>query len=109
LNSARLLSKKQNTGCTLSAIWSHRDVGIYLSFIYKTCGEFYVDVSGVVVQYHCCYNFKVMKLTNNTAAVWWVAGRGVVRDGFGLCVGAALIISDCYVNVCTKFYAKTGG
>jgi hypothetical protein len=50
-----------------------------------------------------------MKLTNSAAAVWWVAGRGVVRDRFGLCVGAALIISDCYVNVCTNFYAKTGG
>jgi hypothetical protein len=50
-----------------------------------------------------------MKLTNSAAAVWWVVGRGVVRDGLGLCVGATLIISDCYVNVCTKFYAETGG
>jgi hypothetical protein len=47
-----------------------------------------------------------MKLTSSAAAVWWVAGRGVVRDGLGLCVGTVLIISDCYVNVCTKFYAK---
>jgi hypothetical protein len=45
-----------------------------------------------------------MKLTNSAAAVWWVVGRGVIRDGLGLCVGAALIISD--VNVCTKFYAQ---
>jgi hypothetical protein len=50
-----------------------------------------------------------MKLTNNAAAVWWVMGRVVVRDGLGLCVSAALIISDCYVNVCTKFCVKTGG
>ena len=35
--------------------------------------------------------------------------RVVARDGLELCVGAALIISDCYVNVCTKFYAETGG
>ena len=49
-----------------------------------------------------------MKLTSSAAAVWWVVGRGAVRDGLGLCVGAALVISDCYVNVCTKFYAKTG-
>jgi hypothetical protein len=34
------------------------------------------------------YNFKVMKLTSSAAAVWWVVGRGVVRDGLGLCVGA---------------------
>jgi hypothetical protein len=47
-----------------------------------------------------------MKLSNSAAAVWWVMGRGVVRDGLGLCVGAALVISDCYVNMCTKFYVK---
>jgi hypothetical protein len=56
-----------------------------------------------------CYNFKVMKLTSSAAAVWWVMGRVVVRDGLGLCIGATLIISDCYVNVCTKLYVKTGG
>jgi hypothetical protein len=50
-----------------------------------------------------------MKLTNSAAAVWWVVGRGVVRDRLGLCVGAALVISECYVNVYTKFYAETGG
>jgi hypothetical protein len=50
-----------------------------------------------------------MKLSSSAAAVWWVAGRGVVRNGLGLYVGATLIISDCYVNVCTKFYAKIGG
>jgi hypothetical protein len=50
-----------------------------------------------------------MKLTSRAVVVWWVVGRGVVRDGLRLCVGAALIISECYVNVCTNFYAKTGG
>jgi hypothetical protein len=50
-----------------------------------------------------------MKLTSSAAAVWWVMGRVVVRDGLGLCIGATLIISDCYVNVCTKLYVKTGG
>jgi hypothetical protein len=50
-----------------------------------------------------------MKLTNSVAAVWWVVGRVVVRQGLGLCEGAVLIISDCYVNVCSKFYAKTDG
>jgi hypothetical protein len=50
-----------------------------------------------------------MKSTISAAVVWWVVGRGVVRDGLGLCVGAALVISECYVNVCTKFYAETGG
>jgi hypothetical protein len=50
-----------------------------------------------------------MKLISSAAAVWWVVWRGVVRDVLGLCVGAMLIISDCYVNVCTKFYAKIGG
>jgi hypothetical protein len=45
-----------------------------------------------------------MKLSNSAAAAWWVMGRGVVRDGLGLCVGAALVISDCYVNMCTKFH-----
>jgi hypothetical protein len=33
----------------------------------------------------------------------------LVHVGLVLCVGAVLVISDCYVNVCTKFYAKTGG
>jgi hypothetical protein len=50
-----------------------------------------------------------MKLTSSVAVVWWVVGRGVVRDGLGLCVGATLVISNFYVNVCTKFYAETGG
>ena len=60
-------------------------------------------------RYHCCYNFKVMKLSSSAAAVWWVMERVVARDGLELCIGTALIISDCYVNVCTKFYAATGG
>jgi hypothetical protein len=47
-----------------------------------------------------------MKLTNSSAAVWWVVGRDVVRDVLRLCVGAALIISDGFVNVCTMFYAQ---
>jgi hypothetical protein len=50
-----------------------------------------------------------MKLTSSAAAVWWVVGRGVVRDRLGLCVRAVLVISECYVNVCTKFYAEIGG
>jgi hypothetical protein len=50
-----------------------------------------------------------MKLTSSAVAVWWVVGRGVVRDRMGLCVGAALVISECYMNVCTKFYIETGG
>jgi hypothetical protein len=50
-----------------------------------------------------------MKLTNSAAAVWCVVRRDVVHDGVGLCVGVALVISECYVNVCTKFYAATGG
>jgi hypothetical protein len=50
-----------------------------------------------------------MKLTSRAAGVWWVVGRGVVRDGLGLCLGAALVISECYVNVCTKFYVETSG
>jgi hypothetical protein len=49
-----------------------------------------------------------MKLSNSAAAVWWVMGRGVVRHELGLCVGAALVISDCYVNMCTIFMPKTG-
>jgi hypothetical protein len=31
------------------------------------------------------------------------------RRYWGLCIGAVLVISECYVNVCTKFYAVTGG
>jgi hypothetical protein len=50
-----------------------------------------------------------MKLTSSGAAVWWVVGRDVVHDVLGLCVGAALVISECYLNVCTKFYAEIGG
>ena len=50
-----------------------------------------------------------MKLSNSIAAVWWVMGRVVARDRLELCVGAALIISDCYVNTCTKVCVKTGG
>jgi hypothetical protein len=29
-------------------------------------------------------------------------GRVVARDGLELCVGAALFISVCYVDLCTK-------
>ena len=50
-----------------------------------------------------------MKLTNSAAVVWWVVERGVVRDELGLCAGVALVISECYENVCTMVYAETGG
>jgi hypothetical protein len=46
--------------------------------------EFYVDTSRVFVQYHCYHNFKDMKLSSSVAAVWWVMGRIVARDGFGI-------------------------
>jgi hypothetical protein len=37
-------------------------------------------------------------------------GRVVARDGLELCVGAALFISVCYVDLCTKVcVSKTGG
>jgi hypothetical protein len=47
-----------------------------------------------------------MKLSSSAAAVWWVMGRVVAPDGLELCVGAALFISDCYVNMCTKLCVK---
>jgi hypothetical protein len=50
-----------------------------------------------------------MKLSNSVAAVWWVMGRVVAHDGLELCVGAALFISDFYVNMCTKLCVKIGG
>ena len=50
-----------------------------------------------------------MKLSSSVAAVWWVMGRLVGRDGLELCVDATLIINDCYVNMCTKLCVKTGG
>jgi hypothetical protein len=50
-----------------------------------------------------------MKLSSSAAAVWWVMGRLVGRDGLELCVDATLIINDCYVNMCTKLCVKTGG
>jgi hypothetical protein len=46
--------------------------------------EFYVDASGVFVCYCCCHNFKDMKLSSSAAEVWWVMGRDVTRDGFGI-------------------------
>jgi hypothetical protein len=49
-----------------------------------------------------------MKLSSSAAVVWWVIGRVVARDGLELCIGAALFISDCYVNMCTKLCVKTG-
>jgi hypothetical protein len=50
-----------------------------------------------------------MKLSSSAAAVWWVMGRVVAPDGLELCVDAALFISDCYVNMCTKLCVKTDG
>jgi hypothetical protein len=50
-----------------------------------------------------------MKLTSSAAAVWWVMGRVVVRDRLGLFIGVALIISNCYMNMCTKLCVKTCG
>jgi hypothetical protein len=47
-----------------------------------------------------------MKLSNSAAAVWWVMGRVVARDGLELCVGAALFMSVCYVDLCTKMCVK---
>jgi hypothetical protein len=47
-----------------------------------------------------------MKLSSSAAAVWWVMGRVVARDGLELCVGAVLFISDCYVGMCTKLCVK---
>jgi hypothetical protein len=35
-----------------------------------------------------------------------VIGRVVARDGLDLCVGAALFIRVCYVNLCTKVCVK---
>ena len=47
-----------------------------------------------------------MKVSSSAATVWWVMGRVVARDGLELCVGAALFISVCYVNLCTKVCVK---
>ena len=47
----------------------------------QTCGEFHVDASGVFVCYHCCHNFKVMKLLSSAAAVWLVRGELLPRRG----------------------------
>jgi hypothetical protein len=50
-----------------------------------------------------------MKLSSSTAAVWWVMGTVVACDRLELCVGAALFMSVCYVDLCTKMCVKTGG
>jgi hypothetical protein len=50
-----------------------------------------------------------MKLSSSIATIWWVMGSVVARDGLELCIGATLIISDCYVNMCTKLCVKTCG
>jgi hypothetical protein len=47
-----------------------------------------------------------MKLSSSAAAVWWVMGRVVAREGLELHVGAALFISVCYVDLCTKMCVK---
>jgi hypothetical protein len=47
-----------------------------------------------------------MKLSSSAAVVWWVMGRVVARDGLELCVSAALFISVCYVDLCTKMCVK---
>jgi hypothetical protein len=47
-----------------------------------------------------------MKLSSSAAAVWWVMGRVDAHDGFELRVGAALFISVCYVDLCTKMCVK---
>jgi hypothetical protein len=41
--------------------------------------EFYVDASGVFFCYHCCHNFKDIKLLSSVAEVWWVLGRVVAH------------------------------
>jgi hypothetical protein len=47
-----------------------------------------------------------MKLSSSAAAVWVVMGRVVACDGLELCVGAALFIRVCYINLCTKVCVK---
>jgi hypothetical protein len=47
-----------------------------------------------------------MKLSSSTAVVWWVMGTVVARDRLELCVGAALFMSVCYVDLCTKMCVK---
>jgi hypothetical protein len=47
-----------------------------------------------------------MKLLSSAIAVWWVMERVVPHDGLELCVGAALFISVCYMDLCTKMCVK---
>jgi hypothetical protein len=61
--------------------------------------EFYLDASGVFVCYHCCHNFKVMKLLSSAAAVWWVWGELLPAVGFEIVRRCGVIYERYYVKL----------
>jgi hypothetical protein len=49
--------------------------------------------------YHCCHNFKVMKLLSSTAAVWWVRGGLLPAAGFEIVRRCGVVYESYYVKL----------
>jgi hypothetical protein len=49
--------------------------------------------------YHCCHNFKVMKLLSSAAAVWWVWGELLPAVGFEIVRRCGVIYERYYVEL----------
>jgi hypothetical protein len=47
-----------------------------------------------------------MKLLSSTAAVWWVMGRVVARDGFGIVRRCGVVYEHLLCDLCTKMCVK---
>jgi hypothetical protein len=70
------------------------DGKICLSFEYKSCGLFNLDVFRIFVCHHCYCEIKVIKMrSNNAAAVGW-------RELFLLVIGCErmiVVLVDCFM------------